>query len=46
MKMDVLKRPDFIYMYMWHLGTWFRGRPGCVSLIVGLNELKGHLQPK
>lgn len=44
--MNVLKRLDFIYMYMWHLGTWFRGRPGCVSLIVGLNELKGHLQPK
>lgn len=24
MKRNVLKGPDFIYMYMWHLGTWFR----------------------
>lgn len=46
MKINILKGPDFIYMCMWHLGTRFRGRPGCVSLIVGLNELKGHLQPK
>lgn len=31
---------------MWHLGTWFSGGFGSVTLVVGLGDLKGLFQPK
>lgn len=31
---------------MWHLWTWFTGGHGGVGLIVGLNDLRGLLQPE
>ena len=33
-------------MWMWHLGTWFGGGLGSVTLVVGLHDLKGLFQPK
>jgi len=31
---------------MWYLGTWFSGGLGSVSLMLGLDDLKGFFQPK
>jgi len=31
---------------MWHIGTWFSGGVGCVSLTAGLDDLKGLFQPE
>ena len=31
---------------MWCLGTWFSGGLGSVTLMVGLDDLKGLFQPK
>ena len=33
-------------METWRFGTWFSGGLGSVRLAVGLNDLKGLLQPK